>query len=144
MFINILLGHYIFTYSGNRCFTKILDLFTFKFKGKGPIHYMPLIFTIYTSKQNQHSRLKTIKALCNKKPLIYILSRLTFYLLYCQDFSNKLFLNFSKQLVWYNIHLIKSSTRDYKAAFLYNLQREWVAKAFQYISVFLQKKTYIR
>jgi hypothetical protein len=40
------------TYSGNRYSTKILDLFTFKFKGEGPIYYMPLIFTIYTGKQN--------------------------------------------------------------------------------------------
>ena len=81
--MDILLGHYILTYGGNRCFTKILDLFTFKFKGEGLIYYIPLIFTIYTSKQNQHGRLKTIKALYNKKPLIYIFSGLTFYLLYC-------------------------------------------------------------
>ena len=50
-----------------------------------------------------------------------MLNRLAFYLLYYWDFSNKLFLDFSKQLVWYNIRLIKSNTRDYKAAFLYNL-----------------------
>ena len=135
--VDILLGHYILTYSSNRRSTKILDLFTFKFKGKGPTRYMPLIFTIHASKQNQYSRLKTIRALYNKKPLIYILSGLAFYLLYCQDLSNKSFLNFSKWLVQYNIHLIKSSARDYKAAFLYNLQQKQVAKAFQYISVFL-------
>ena len=142
--MDILLGYYILTHSGNRRFTKILDLFTFKFKGKGLTRCIPLIFTIYVSKQNQYSRLKTIRALYNKKPLIYILSRLAFYLLYYQDLSNKLFLDFSKQLVQYNIYLIKSSTRDYKAAFLYNLQREQVTKAFQFIGVFLQKKTYIR
>ena len=50
-----------------------------------------------------------------------MLSRLAFYLLYCWDFSNKPFLNFNKQLMWYNIYLIKSSTGNYKAAFLYNL-----------------------
>ena len=38
------------TYSGNRRSAKILDLFTFKFKGKGPTRYMPLIFTIYIGK----------------------------------------------------------------------------------------------
>ena len=61
--INILLGHYMFTYSSNRYSAKILNLFTFKFKGKGPICYMPLIFIIYTGKQNQYGRLKTIGAL---------------------------------------------------------------------------------
>ena len=80
--INILLGHYMLTYSGNRRSAEILNLFTFKFKGKGPIRYMPLIFTIYIGKQNQYSRLKTIRALQNRKPLIYILSRLAFYLLF--------------------------------------------------------------
>ena len=142
--INILLGYYILTYSSNRYSTKILDLFTFKFKGKGPIYYMLLIFTTYIGKQNQYSYLKTIRALQNKRLLIYILSSLIFYLLYYQDLSNKLFLDFSKYLVQYNIYLIKSSTRDYKVAFLYNLQQEQVIKVFQYISIFLQKKTYIR
>ena len=80
--INILLGHYILTYSGNKYSTKILNLFTFKFKGKGPTRYIPLIFTIYIGKQNQYSRLKIIRALQNRRPLIYILSRLAFYFLY--------------------------------------------------------------
>ena len=80
--VNILLGHYILTYSSNRLSTKISDLFTFKFKGKGPTRYMPLIFTIYIGKQNQYSRFKTIRALQNRKPLIYIFSRLAFYLLF--------------------------------------------------------------
>ena len=40
------------TYSGNKRSTKILDLFTFKFKGKGPICYIPLIFTMRAGKQN--------------------------------------------------------------------------------------------
>ena len=97
--VDILLGHYMLTRGGNRRSAKILDLFTFKFKGEGPTHYIPLIFTTCTSKQNQYSRLKTIKALCNKKPLVYMLSRLAFYLLYYQDFSDEPFLNYSKQLI---------------------------------------------
>jgi hypothetical protein len=80
--VDILLNHYMLTYGSNRYFTKILNLFTFKFKGEGPIYYMPLIFITYTSKQNQYSRFKTIGALYNKKPLIYILNGLIFYLLY--------------------------------------------------------------
>jgi hypothetical protein len=48
--IDILLGYYMLTYSGNRYSAKILNLFTFKFKGEGPTHYMPLIFTIRASK----------------------------------------------------------------------------------------------
>ena len=120
--INILLSHYMLTYSSNRHSAKILDLFTFEFKDKGPIYYMPLIFTIYIGKQNYYSYFKTIKALQNRKPLIYILSRLAFYLLYYQDLSIKLFLDFSRYLVQYNIHLIKSS-KNYKVALLYNLQQ---------------------
>ena len=125
---------YILTQSSNRRSTKILDLFTFKFKGKGPTRI---------GKQNQYSCLKTIRALQNRKPLIYILSRLAFYFLYRQDFSIKPFPDFNRCLVQYNIRLIKSG-RDYKAALLYNLQRDQVIKAFQYISIFLKKKIYIR
>ena len=80
--VDILLGYYMLTRGGNRRSAEILDLFIFKFKGEGPTRYIPLIFTIRAGKQNQHSRLKTIGALCNKKPLIYILSGLAFYLLY--------------------------------------------------------------
>ena len=97
--VNILLGHYILIYSSNRYSTKILDLFIFKFKGKGPTRHMPLIFTTHTGKQNQYSRFKTIRALQNRKPLIYIFSGLAFYLLFRWDFSNKLFLDFSRRLV---------------------------------------------
>ena len=46
MLVDILLGYYILTRGGNRRSAKILDLFTFKFKGKGPTRYIPLIFTI--------------------------------------------------------------------------------------------------
>ena len=141
--INILLGYYILTHSGNKYSTKILNLFTFKFKGKGPTRYIPLIFTIYVGKQNQYGRYKTIGALQDRKPLIYILSRLAFYLLNRQNFSTKLYLDLSRRLVQYNIRLIKSG-RDRKVALLYNLQRDQVVKAFQYISVFLEKKIYIR
>ena len=95
-------------------------------------------------KQNWYSRLKTIRALQNRKPLIYILSGLAFYFLYRQILNTKPFLDFSRRLVQYNIRLIKSSTRDYKAALLYNLQQDQVIKAFQYISVFLEKQIYIR
>ena len=137
--IDILLGYYILTYGDNRRSTKILDLFTFKFNSKSPIRYILLIFITRASKQNQYSRLKTIRALYNKKLLVYILSRLAFYLLYYQDLSNKPFPDFSRQLAQYNIGLIKSSSRAraYEAALLYNLKREQIIKAFQYIDVFL-------
>jgi hypothetical protein len=39
--MDILLGYYIITYSSNGYSIKILDLFIFEFKGKGPIRYMP-------------------------------------------------------------------------------------------------------
>ena len=141
--MDILLGYYMLTCGGDRRSTEILDLFTFEFKGEGPMRYMPLIFIICAGKQNQHGRLETIGALCNKKPLICMLSGLAFYLLYCWDLSDEPFPDFSKRSAWYNIRLIKSSTRDREAAFSYNLQREWVAKAFQYVGVFSQKKTHI-
>ena len=70
------------TCKGDRRSAKILDLFTFKFKGEGPSWCMPLIFTTKANKQNQYSRLEMIEALRNKKLLICILSRLAFYLLY--------------------------------------------------------------
>ena len=72
-----------------------------------------------------------------------MLSGLAFCLLYRWDLSDEPFLDFSKRSAWYNIRLIKSSTGDCEAAFLYNSQREWVAKAFQYVGVFLQKKIHI-
>ena len=97
--VDILLGHYILTYGGDRCSAEILDLFTFKFKSKGPTRCILLIFTTCISKQNQYSRFKTIGALYNKKPLICMLSGLAFYLLYHWDFSDKPFLDFSKRLV---------------------------------------------
>src|SRR6267154_4092996 len=37
-------------FNSSHCKAYILDLFTFKFKGKGPTRYMPLIFTIYIGK----------------------------------------------------------------------------------------------
>ena len=123
---------------------EISDLFTFKFKSKGPTRCMPLIFTTRAGKQNQHGRLETIGALRNKKnPLICMLSGLAFYLLCRWDLGDEAFPDFSKRSAWYNIKLIKSSTKDSKAAFSYNSQRNWVAKAFQYAGIFSQKTTYI-
>ena len=143
IFVNILLGHYMLICGSDRCSAEILNLFIFEFKGEGPTCCMPLIFTTCTDKQNQYGCFKTIRALYNKKLLICMLSGLAFYLLYCWDFSNKPFSDFSKWLAQYNICLIKSSARDHKAAFLYNLQQKWVTKAFQNINIFLQKKTHI-
>ena len=141
--VDILLGHYMLTRGGDRRSAEISDLFTFEFKGEGPTRCMPLIFTTRAGKQNQHGRLETIGALRNKKPLICLLSGLAFYLLYRWDISDEPFPDFSKRSAWYNIRLIKSSTRDREAAFSYNSQREWVTKAFEYVSIFSQKKTHI-
>ena len=134
--VDILLSHYMLTRGGDRRSAEISDLFTFEFKGEGPTHCIPLIFTTRASKQNQHGRLETIGALGNKKPLICMLSGLAFYLLYRWDLSNEPFLDFSKRSAWYNVRLIKSSTGSREAAFSYNSQREWVAKAFQYVGIF--------
>jgi len=95
--VDILLGHYMLTHGGDRRAAKISDLFTFEFKGEGPTQCMPLIFTTRAGKQNQHGRLETIRALRNKKPLICMLSRLAFYLLYRWDLSEEAFLDFSKR-----------------------------------------------
>ena len=143
MLIDILLSHYILTHGGDRRSTKILDLFTFEFKGESPTRYIPLIFTMRADKQNQHSRFKTIRALQNRKPLVYILNGLAFYLLYRQNLSTEPFLDFNRRLAQYNIRLIKSG-RDRETALLYNSQRDQVVKALQYIGVFLEKKTHIR
>ena len=137
--VDILLGHYMLTRGDDRRSAEISDLFTFEFKGEGPTRCMPLIFTTRAGKQNQHGRLKTIGALRNKKPLICMLSGLAFYLLYRWDISDEPFPDFGKRSAWYNIRLIKSSTRGREAAFSYNSQREWVTKAFEYVSVFSQK-----
>lgn len=137
--VDILLGHYMLTRGDDRRSAEISDLFTFEFKDEGPTRCMPLIFTTRAGKQNQHGRLKTIGALRNKKPLICMLSGLAFYLLYRWDISDEPFPDFGKQSAWYNIRLIKSSTRGRDVAFSYNSQREWVTKAFEYVSVFSQK-----
>jgi Centromere DNA-binding protein complex CBF3 subunit, domain 2/Transcriptional activator of glycolytic enzymes len=141
--VDILLGHYMLTRGGDRRSAEISDLFTFEFKGEGPTRCIPLIFTTRAGKQNQHGRLETIGALRNKKPLVCMLSGLAFYLLYRWDLSDELFPDFSKRSAWYNIRLIKSSAGDRETAFSYNSQREWVAKAFQSVGVFSQKKTHI-
>src|SRR5208282_174721 len=140
--VDILLGHYMLTRGGDRRSAEISDLFTFEFKGEGPTRCMPLIFTTRAGKQNQHGRLETIGALRNKNPLICMLSGLAFYLLCRWDLGDEAFPDFSKRSAWYNIKLIKSSTKDPKAAFSYNSQREWVAKAFQYAGIISLKITY--
>jgi hypothetical protein len=131
------------TRSGDRRAAEISDLFTFEFKGEGPTQCMPLSFTTQAGKQNQHGRLETIGALRNKNPLICVLSRLAFYLLYRWDLTDEAFLDFSQRSAWYDIQLIKGTTRDPKAAFSYNSQREWAAKAFEYAGITSSKKTYI-
>jgi hypothetical protein len=72
-----------------------------------------------------------------------MLSGLAFYLLCRWDLGDEGFLDFSKRSTWYDVKVIKSSTKDPKAAFSYNSQREWVAKAFQYAGISSQKKTHI-
>jgi hypothetical protein len=141
--VDILLGHYMLTRGGDRRAAEISDLFTFEFKGEGPTRCMPLIFTTRAGKQNQHGRLETIGALRNRKLLTCMLSGLAFYLLYHWDLSDEPFPDFSQRAAWYNIRLIKGSTRDREAALSYNSQREWVAKAFQYTGITSQKKTHI-
>jgi Centromere DNA-binding protein complex CBF3 subunit, domain 2 len=119
-----LLGYYMLTRSRDRRSAELSDLFTFEFKGEGPTKCMPLIFTTRAGKQNQHGRLETIGALRNKNPLICMLSRLAFYLLCRWDLGDEVFPDFSKWSAWYNIQVIKSSTRDPKAVFSYNSQRD--------------------
>ena len=141
--VDILLGHYMLTRGGDRRAAEISDLFTFEFKGEGSTCCMPLIFTTRAGKQNQHGRLETIGALRHKKPLICMLSGLAFYLLCRWDIGSEPFPDFSTRSAWYNIRLIKRSTRDREAAFSYNSQQEWITKAFQYAGIFSQKKTHI-
>jgi hypothetical protein len=141
--VDILLGHYMLTRGGDRRGAEISDLFTFEFKGEGPTRCMPLIFTTRGGKQNQHGRLETIGALRNRKPLVCMLGGLAFYLLYRWDLGDEPFLDFSTRAAWYNVRLIKGSTQAREAAFSYNSQREWVAKAFQYAGIISQKKTHI-
>lgn len=141
--VDILLGHYMLTRGGDRRSAEISDLFTFEFKGEGPTRCMPLIFTSRTGKQSQNGRLETIGALRNRKPLICILSGLAFYFLCRWDLGDETFLDFSKRSTWYNTQLIKSSTRDPQAALSYNSQGDLVAKDFQYVGIFSQKKTHI-
>jgi hypothetical protein len=80
--VDLLLGYYMLARSGDRRATELSDLFTFEFPGEGPTRYMPLVLTTRAGKQNQHGRLETASALRNRKPLIYILGGLAFYLLY--------------------------------------------------------------
>jgi hypothetical protein len=95
--VDILLGHYILMCSSDQRAAEISDLFTFEFKGEGPTRCIPLIFTTCARKQNQHSRLETIRALRNRKLLAYMLGGLVFYFLYRWDLGNEPFLNFSRR-----------------------------------------------
>ena len=52
---------------------------------------LPLIFTTRAGKENQHGRLETAGALRNRKPLVYILGGLAFYLLYRWDLTTNTF-----------------------------------------------------
>jgi Centromere DNA-binding protein complex CBF3 subunit, domain 2 len=72
-----------------------------------------------------------------------MLSGLAFYLLYRWDLGDEDFPDFNKRSAWYNTQLIKGTARDPTAAFSYNSQREWVAKAFQYAGITSSKKTHI-
>jgi hypothetical protein len=141
--VDILLGHYMLTRGGDRRCAEISDLFTFEFKGEGPTRCMPLIFTTRAGKQNQHGRLETIGALRNRKPLTCVLSGLAFYLLYRWDLGDEPLPDFSKRAAWYSIRLIKGSSGSREAAFSYNSQRDWVARAFRYAGIVSQKKTHI-
>lgn len=141
--VDILLGHYMLTRGGDRRAAEISDFFTFEFKDEGPTRCMPLIFTTRAGKENQFGHLETIGALRNKKPLICILSGLAFYLLYRWDLGDEPFPDFSKRSLWYDTRLIKSRIGDPRAAFSYNSQRDWVAKAFRYAGISSQKKTHI-
>jgi hypothetical protein len=141
--VDILLGHYMLARGGDRRSAEISDLFTFEFKGEGPTRCMPLIFTTRASKQNQHGRLETTGALRHKKPLICVLSSLAFYLLWRWDLSDEAFPDFGQRSAWYGIRLIKASNSNPTAAFSYNSQRDWVAKAYEYAGISSQKKTHL-
>lgn len=72
-----------------------------------------------------------------------MLSGLAFYLLYCWDIGGEAFPDLGQRSAWYSIRLIKASTGDPTAAFSYNSQRDWVARAFQYAGISSQKKTHL-
>jgi hypothetical protein len=141
--VDVLLGHYMLTRGGDRRSAEISDIFTFEFKGEGPTRCMPLIYTTRAGKQNQHGRLETAGALRNRNPLICMLSGLAFYLLSRWDLTDEAFPDLSQRSAWYDIKLLKGTARDPKAAFSYNSQRDWAAKAFKYASISSHKKTHI-
>ena len=139
---DILLGHYMLTRGNDRRNAELSDLFTFELPGEGPTRCVPLIFTTREGKENQFGRLETTGALRNKKPLVYMLGGLAFYLLSRWDLGDEPFPDFSKRALWYKIRLIKSSTANRETALSYTTQRDWVAKAFQYAGISSQKKTH--
>jgi hypothetical protein len=72
-----------------------------------------------------------------------MLSGLAFYLLSRWDLTDEAFPDLSQRSAWYDIKLLKGTARDPKAAFSYNSQRDWAAKAFKYASISSHKKTHI-
>ncbi|OCK73784.1 hypothetical protein K432DRAFT_387196 [Lepidopterella palustris CBS 459.81] len=77
--VDFLLGYYMLTRGGDRRFTEISNLFTSKFKGKGPTRCMPLIFT----------------------------TRATFYLLYRWDLTSERFPDFSSRSAYKITHITR-------------------------------------
>jgi hypothetical protein len=58
--------------------------FAFGFKGEGPTHCMPLIFTARVGKQNQHGWLETIGAMRNE---VCLADWHIYYLFYRWDYN---------------------------------------------------------
>ncbi|KAF2178632.1 hypothetical protein K469DRAFT_331606 [Zopfia rhizophila CBS 207.26] len=116
--VDLLLGHYMLTRGSDRRSAEISNLFTFEFK-------------------------ETIGALRHKNPLVCMLSGLAFYLLYRWDLTDEPFPDFSERSAWYGIRLIKRTSGDRQEPLSYTSQREWVAKAFEYVGISSSKKTHI-
>ena len=141
--VDVLLGHYLLTRGGDRRATEISDLFTFEFPGEGPTRCFPLILTTRGGKTNQHGRLETAGALRNRNPFICPLSGLAFYLLHRWDLTPEPFPDFTSRPSWYDIRLIKGTGINATAELSYNSQREWVARAFDYVGIASKKKTHL-
>jgi hypothetical protein len=141
--VDLLLSHYMLTRGGDRRSAEISNLFTFEFKGEGPTHCIPLIFTTRASKQNQYGRVETMGALRHKQPLVYMPSGLAFYLLYRWDLTDEPFPNFATRSAWYNIRLLKRGAGGNRQQPLsYTSQREWAVKEFEQVGV-ASSKTHI-
>ncbi|KAN0074400.1 hypothetical protein V8E54_008337 [Elaphomyces granulatus] len=86
--------------------------FAFGFKGEGPTHCMPLIFTARVGKQNQHGWLETIGAMRNE---VCLADWHIYYLFYRWDYNRIL-----------ADDLPGTTVGDAKVAFSYNSQRDLV------------------